>query len=268
MTNQIDSMSSDEISKMILEQIGLCVQKLVEPGIRKEADFLARYENETFLIEAKLKGDDKKELAKRERELSQGKVYVKQDVQGRSDTISGALKQASSQLITSAKEHDHNLRLVMHISKGINARAKAGKATDTLLGRMEIFDTMDGKCKPCYFYGYSDFYTRRHAFDAAIIGYIDHRPHINFSIYLNPFSPRYEIAKESVFLKKHNRIDPVAEEAKGEAYIPNKDVSVSNSNEMIEHLCKKYKKRHMIPINFNTPEIVIRSTHGEDNTSN
>ncbi|WP_155630293.1 hypothetical protein [Burkholderia vietnamiensis] len=73
---QVDGLSSDEISKLVLEGLGLRVEKLEEPGDRQKADFLAHYEDEVFLIEAKVRSDDKKELKKREVVLSQGAVSV------------------------------------------------------------------------------------------------------------------------------------------------------------------------------------------------
>jgi len=254
----IKSMSSDEISKLVLEVLGMKVEKLEEPNDRKESDFLAYYKDEIFLIEAKLKQDEKKEVAKRERVLSKGDVYMKDAVLGRDDTISGAFSNARDQLLSSAKVHKHDLRIILHLSRGINAKAKREKATDTLLGRTNILNIKDSTCKPCYFYTYSDFYTHRYAFDAAIVGYVDGYGKLHLAIYLNPHSPRYDKAKQSEFLARHAALDPVVEEANGRAYMPDANVSVKNSNDVINNLYVKYDNKMLQPFDFNAPEIAVR----------
>lgn len=255
---QINAMSSDDISKLILEYMGLRVEKLEEPGDRKEADFLAYYESEIFIIEAKLKVDNEKELSRRERVLTQGEVYVKDDVLGRDNTISGALSNARDQLISSAKIHRHDLRIIFHLSKGINAKAKYEKATDTLLGRTNIVDMTAKKCKPCYFFRYSDFHKFRHAFDVAIVGYVDGHLELHANLYANPHSPRYEKTKESKFLARHGCKDPIAEEAQGRAYIPDANISIREPEEVLNHLRIKYKNATLQQIDFFAPEITIR----------
>jgi len=257
-TEKINAMSSDDISKIILECLGLRVEKLEEPGDRKEADFLAYYEDEIFIIEAKLREDDEKELCRRESVLSQGDVYVKDDALGRDNTVSGALSNARDQLISSAQVHGHDLRIVFHLSKGINAKAKCEIAADTLLGRTNIFDVVNNSCKPCYFFRYSDFYRYRHAFDAAIVGYVDGYAGLHANAYVNPHSPRYEKAKESEFLIRLGRRDPVAEEAQGLAYIPDPNISVRDPGGVLNHLCAKYKNKMLQQIDFLAPEIAIR----------
>lgn len=195
----IKSLTSDEISKLVLRGMGLTVEKLEEPNDRKESDFLAYHGNEIFLVEAKIKEDEKKEVVKRERVLSKGEIYTKNDTLGRDETISKTLSNARNQLISSARVHKHNLRVVLHISTGINSKAKCEKALDTLLGRTNIFNMNDSSCKPCYFYSFSDFYRYRHAFDAAFVGYLDSNADLKLSIYLNPHSPRYEAEKIAHF---------------------------------------------------------------------
>ena len=255
---QVDGLSSDEISKLVLEGLGLRVEKLEEPGDRQEADFLAHYEDEVFLIEAKVRSDDKKELKKREVVLSQGAVYVKDETLGRDNTVSGALSNARDQLIASAQIHEHDLRIVFHLSKGINAKAKCEIATDTLLGRTNIWDMKSNTCKPCYFFRYSDFFTYRHAFDAAIVGYVDGYSRLHANVYTNPHSPRYERAKESKFLFRLGSRDPRVEEAQGRAYIPDADVSVREPRKVLAHLCVKYESQMLQQLDFLAPEIAIR----------
>lgn len=252
------SMHSDEISKIALEQLGLRVEKLKEPKGRKESDFLAFYKDEIFLIEAKIKEDDKKEVAKRERILSNGDVYLNDAVLGRDSTISGKFGIASRQLLASAKVHAHDLKIIFHLSRGINSKAKCEKAKDTLLGRTNIFDMNDSTCRPCYFFRSSDFYTSRHAFDAALVGYMDAHATVRMNIYLNPHSPRYKAAKHSEFLSVHAALDPLAEEANGRAYMPDFSVSVSNSDEVMNSLRTKYDKKMLQQFDFNAPEITLR----------
>jgi hypothetical protein len=254
----INALSSDELSTIVLKQLGLKVDKLIEPGDRQESDFLCYYNNETFLIEAKIRQDDQKEVAKREETLSKGEVYQKNDTLGRNRNISGKLKTARNQIISSSEFHKHDLRIVFHFSRGINPKAKCEQAKDTLMGRTEIFNMKDSTCKPCYFFRTSDFYIYRDAFDAAIVGYVDGSGSMNLTIFLNPYSPRYEEAKKSEFLKQHRALDPIAEEAEGKAYMPDEGLNVRKSQDILDNLYKKYDNKMIQQLDFMAPEISIR----------
>jgi hypothetical protein len=254
----INSLSSDELSTIVLTQLGLKVDKLIEQGDRQESDFLCYYNNETFLIEAKIRQDDQKEVVKREETLSKGEVYEKNDTLGRSRNISRKLENARNQLISSSEFHKHDLRIIFHFSRGINPKAKCEQAKDTLLGRTEIFNMKDSTCKPCYFFRKSDFYMYRDAFDAAIVGYIDGSGMMNLTIYLNPYSPRYAEAKNSEFLRQHRAVDPIAEEAEGKAYMPDEGLDVEKSQHILDNLYTKYDNKMIQQLDFMAPEISIR----------
>lgn len=254
----INSLSSDELSTFVLKQLGLRVEKLKEQGGRKESDFLAYYNDEIFLIEAKVKQDDQKEVVKREETLSKGEVYLKDETLGRKKSISVKLENARDQLISSSEFHKHDLRIIFHFSRGINPKAKCEQARDTLLGRTEIFNMKDATCKPCYFFRKSDFYEYRDAFDAAIVGYVDGSGKMNLNIYLNPFSPRYEEAKQSEYLTHHSALDPIAEEANGRAYMPDQGINIENLQAILENLYEKYNNKMIRHIDFNAPQIAIR----------
>ncbi|WP_156328072.1 hypothetical protein [Massilia sp. WF1] len=81
---------------------------------------------------------------------------------------------------------------------------------------------------------------------------------LSLTIYLNPHSPRYNRAKESKFLAQNAAIDPVVEETNGQAYMPDPDVSVKNSNGIMDNLRDKYNKKLMQQFDFFAPEIAIR----------
>lgn len=254
----ISSLSSDELSTIILKQLGLRVQKLEEQPDRKESDFLCYHKDETFLVEAKIREDDQKEVVKREEVLSKGEVYLKDDSLGRKKGISVKLENARDQLISSSEFHSHDLRIVFHFSRGINPKAKCEQAKDTLLGRTNIFNMKDSTCKPCYFFRRSDFYLYRDAFDAAIVGYIEANGVANLTIYLNPFSPRYERAKQSKFFIQHSALDPMAEEASGKAYIPDEGLDVEKPAEILNNLSTKYDNKMIQQFDFFAPQIAIR----------
>lgn len=254
----INSLSSDELSTIILKQLGLRVEKLEEQSDRKESDFLCYHKDETFLVEAKIREDDKKEVIKREEVLSRGEVYLKDDTLGRKKSISVKLENARDQLISSSEFHKHDLRIIFHFSRGINPKAKCDQAKDTLLGRTEILNMKDSTCKPCYFFRKSDFYEYRDAFDAAIVGYIEGSGKMNLNIYLNPFSPRYKEAKQSEFLTHYSALDPIAEEANGRAYVPDEGIDVENLQAILENLYTKYDNKMLQHLDFNAPQIAIR----------
>ncbi|WP_162600543.1 hypothetical protein [Massilia sp. WG5] len=53
-------------------------------------------------------------------------------------------------------------------------------------------------------------------------------------------------------------IDPVVEETNGQAYMPDPDVSVKNSNGIMDNLRDKYNNKLMQQFDFFAPEIAIR----------
>jgi hypothetical protein len=259
-------MNSDEYSKGLLERIGFKLEKLVEPVNRQEADFLGYLDGKTYLIEAKIKTDATEIEAEREEKLSAGDVFVARSTRGRDETIEKVIRSGAHQLRSSAEVHEHDFKILLIVCIGIHPESKMNRAIDTLYGRTEILDI--GKSPPvtksCYFYRHAEFFRRRDELDAALVGGED-----GFILCLNPFSRNQEpLAKAKIAeLLSASIIDPIDEESKGLAYIPDEGMIEPKSklarafhalNPLLRHLEEKYKTSQLVNIDFETPELSIR----------
>lgn len=113
----------------------------------------------------------------------------------------------------------------------------------------------------CYFFRYSDFF-RRKRIDAVIVGFKE-KDSIFFYLCLNPYSENYKLLKTSGFISpfKEFLVDPIEQEKRGEAYIPDRNIEPSknipydiftNVNPMLQHLSEKYKLGRLVSIDFNS----------------
>lgn len=265
-------MKSDDVAEDALTQLGFSVEKLPESteSGKKMPDFLVRHGPASAFVEAKLKVDDPKKAAARERALDAGEVYVSDHVLGRDETLSGIVQHGSKQL-RADKGVEAEFKVLFVLMNCINARVVSEQLVDTLYGRTSVIEYgKPPQPKPCYFYRNSDFY-RRQETDAAIVGHVRvHDGKTILKICLNPYSPRYQKLKASEFLLPFGQdvLDPIVEEVAGRAYIPDPEVerreqeltqAFSLYDPVLHHLAEKYKTEQLLRLDFNTPEFVIRS---------
>lgn len=264
-------MNSDDLSKKLLEELGFSIKKIPEKNDRKEADFLAKFGDDYFLIEAKIKSDSGSEINNKEETLARGDVFVSEASLGRDETISTIIRNASKQLRSSSSFHGHNYKLVFIFCVDINTKTKSDKVIDTLYGRTQIIEMNkpDPVLKPCYYFRHSDLYRRKDDIDGVVVGYEDLQGCANFKFCLNTYSDNYSKLKGSLLASKFGMalVDPIGEEANQKAYIPDIDVPRSkpdNSNltaldhPMLNHLKEKYGTDFLLNIDFDSPEISIR----------
>ncbi|MBA5686693.1 hypothetical protein [Rugamonas apoptosis] len=268
-------MLSDDLAASALSALGFDVQVIPVSGDggKKRPDFIISSRGETAVVEAKLKLDDAAEASRREEILSNGEVYVSEHVLGRDETLSAIVGRSNRQLRASPLDADY--KILMFLAHCINAKVVADQMVDTLYGRTTVIEMAKGAAaKPCYFYRNSDFY-RRPELDGAIVGYVAQgRAKLRFCI--NPYSQKFAELRASDLLLPFGGavIDPIEEEAKGLAYIPDPDIERKENafsklfplyDPVLRHLAAKYQKGHLTRTDFNSPEITIRSTkHGND----
>ncbi|WP_303746418.1 hypothetical protein [Stenotrophomonas pigmentata] len=265
-------LNSDEIAKQTLTQLGFIVEKLPEAteSGKKMPDFFVRYGSSSALVEAKLKVDDPDQAILRENVLTSGEAYVSDHVLGRNETLSGIVRNGSKQL-KAAIEFEADFNVIFFLMNCINARAVREQLVDTLYGRTMVMEYgKPSQLKACYFYRNSDFY-RRQEIDAAIVGYSEaNGGDLKFRICLNPYSPHHNELKASEFLLPFGPAvtDPISEEQAGLAYIPDAGVERREQNFMrlfsfcdpvLLHLAAKYGTAPLVRLDFNAPEISIRS---------
>lgn len=259
------------MSKKLLEELGFSVTKLPEKNDRKEADFLAKFGDEYFLIEAKIKSDSESEINNKEDTLSRGDVFVSEASLGRDETISTIIRHASKQLRSSSSFHYHNYKLVFIFCVDINTKTKSDKVIDTLYGRTQIIEMNKPNpvLKPCYFFRHADLYRKKDDIDGVIVGYEDLQGCASFQLCLNTYSDNYNKLKGSLLASKFGvaLVDPVGEEKNQKAYIPDIDAPRSKPNNyyltplynpMLHHLKEKYGTGLLLNVDFNSPEISIR----------
>lgn len=265
------ALNSDDISKKLLEELGFSVTKIPEKNDRKEADFLAKFGGDNFLIEAKVKSDSENEINKKEDTLSRGDVFISEGSLGRNETISTIIRHASKQLRSSSSFHDHNYKLVFIFCVDINTKTKSDKVIDTLYGRTQIIEMNKSNpvLKPCYFFRHADLYRRKDDIDGVVIGYEDPQGRANFQLCLNTYSDNYSTIKDSLLVSKFGAalVDPISEEENQKAYIPDINIPRSKPNEsyltplynpMLHHLKEKYGTEFLMNVDFDSPEFSIR----------
>ncbi|EGQ9579744.1 hypothetical protein ACYVLC_003496 [Vibrio cholerae] len=265
---------SDKISKELLEWLGydVVIIPTSDREEKKEADFLISYGNETAIVEAKVKEDSEEVAKEKEEKLCAGEVAIVEGKLGRNETISGVIKHAKKQL-RSSSDKDHDFKLISFIAIGSNTLTKSDQFKDTIYGSTLIVDPSSGDTKVCYFYRNADFFRHR-IIDAAIIGY-EQSSVITVYLALNPYSENYEHLKTSNFIKpfREHVIDPIEQEKQGIAYIPDADIERKLTplaqlsplyNPIIHHLQEKYGPSFLIPVDFDSPELSIRTECDED----
>ena len=257
-------MKSDKISIELLELLGYEVKKIPTSDAekKKEADFLVTYQGVTALIEAKLKEDSAETRVSKEKKLSNGDVFCAEGSAGFDDKISGISNTAKKQL-RSSSDKKHDFKIISFCAVESNVGQKYQSFRDTIYGSTSIFDGVTKEVKTCYFYRNSSFY-RHQLFDAAIISTL-RGDQFKATLCLNPYSPKYEDLKKSVFMTPFNEAveDPVELEKQGLAFIPNDDIDRKlnpleeinyGCNHIIQHLCEKYNKTILVPCDFKMPE--------------
>ncbi|HEA3126380.1 hypothetical protein [Aeromonas veronii] len=264
---------SDEISKCLLEWLGydVVVIPTSDREQKKEADFFITYGNESAIVEAKIKEDSEDVARKKEEKLLAGEVAIVEGKLGRNETISGIIKQAKKQL-RSSSDKEHDFKFISFIATGSNPLTKADQFKDTIYGSTLIVTPANGDSKTCYFYRNADFF-RHKLIDAAIIGY-KQGEYITVYLALNPYSENYERLKASYFIRPFGDkyIDPIELEKQGKAYIPDAHIDRKLTeiaqltplyNPIIHHLMEKYNLSFAIPVDFDSPELSIRTDYRE-----
>jgi hypothetical protein len=260
-------MKSDEVGLYLLEQLGFAVESIPTSN-KKEADFLAKYENYRVLIEVKLKEDDPEKAEEREKALSNGDNHIAEGKLGRNETLSKIIHKSSKQL-KSSSDKEHDFKMVLFIASGMNARTKVDQFKDTIYGSTLVIEIGSKQSLPkvCYFFRNSDFY-RRTIIDAAILACIQ-GDKVSLEICLNPYSERYNSLKYASFLDIFNGavIDPIEKEKMGEVYILEGEIERKKTDfeeifslydPVLIHLAKKYNTGHLLKVDFDSPEISIR----------
>ncbi|UVE66996.1 hypothetical protein L2Y90_07755 [Burkholderia pyrrocinia] len=249
-------MKSDDVARATLEKLGLSVRKLPEvSALGKRADFIAKLDQLSLLVEAKLRVDDPEELERMENELAETGTYGSNHELGKNNALTSRIRDAVRQL-EAEREEPHDYKVLLYLADCVNAEVVCEQIADTLYGTTSIMRPRPGATGlqeiPCYFYRENEFHPAR-SLDAAIVGFKSGDSWVLY-LCLNPYSHRFNEIRTSALARMFadRTVDPIAEEAQGKAYIPDHDAPrpskerkdfermFSMADPMLRHLEKKY----------------------------
>lgn len=207
---------------------------------KKEADFLASFEGTRVLIEEKTKEDAAEYLSRRGENLASGEIHAHSIPLRRSETMSGVVRNASKQLLSSS-DKDHDFRLIWFTATGIHAEGEYEQFMSTLYGRANIFEKDAAGYRRCYYFRHADFFRRAAVLDGAIVAHTDGQK-ISARLCLNALSPRYEALKDSPVVRPFGTAveDPLELESEGAAFVLDCDLDRKNEGPLLTYLQKKY----------------------------
>ena len=226
-------------AKPILEHWGLSVSD-IPTSEKQESDFLVVVESTKVLIEEKAKLDDPKDLLKRTVALESGEVHVASTPITRTNRMSGLVRKAAGQLISSS-ENDHDFRVVWFTGTGLSSEAQAKQFEASIYGTTNIIEKGKWDLTPCYFYRNSDFHRYAEAIDGAVVANTAHGK-VNMKLCLNSLSPNYPSFRTSPFAQLFLPavVDPRTLEIEGAAYIADTPLDRNNEQGLLQFLQNRY----------------------------
>jgi hypothetical protein len=228
------------IATQVLEEWGAIVKPLPTSS-KEESDLVAVLDGVKLLIEEKSKFENPDEMNARNTTLKCGHVHGSTQQLGQNNRLSGIVRKATKQLSSTGADTDHDLKILWFTGVGFNAEVNHLQFISTLYGTTRIFELNKRQMRECYFFRNGDFYRYRDHLDGAVAAYLIGDT-VTVKLCLNPYSASWEALRDSPFAKnfKHGLIDPVAEEARGEAYIADTDLPRRNEQEILRFLEEKY----------------------------
>jgi len=224
----------------VLEANGFGVTKLPRMANRKSPDLLVKDAGVRYFIEVKSKLDDRPRLEEMEAALHKDGTFVWEDTARGTNRMSGIVEEAVSQL-NASQPQDGDFRLIWFVACGVFPKNQMEQFISRLYGREELvdLDNPDEVTRPCFYFGFNEFYPRRIMLDGAIVGKIDEG-----SFQLNSLSPRAKALRDSRLYKMFGQAvcDPERLEAEKRAYLADCDVSRKDKFAVFKHLRMKYGK--------------------------
>ena len=248
------------VAKQVLEQLGACVTP-VETSQKNESDWLVEFGDFRLLVEEKTKLEDVESYAARVATLATGEVHGSTLPLSSNNRISGIVRKAAKQLDSTGRDMAHDCRIVWFTGTGFDAEATHFQFMATLYGSTKIFELDRPQMKGCYFFRNADFFRFKAQLDGAVAAYVRGNE-LTLKLCLNPYSSNWRQLRDSPFARKFKLglIDPVAEEAAGQAYIADADIPRSDAGAVIRYLEKKYGLERAQNIDMNLASAVVAMT--------
>ena len=233
-------MATPSIASLVLVQWGARVEE-IPTSPTEESDLLATLDGCRLLIEEKTKFDDLAALRERDATLNSGKIHMATTPIAPNNRLSGIVRKAVSQLQSSSREVDYDLRAIWFTGTGTLAKAKYHQFIATLYGSTSVYARDTPGLKTCYFFRNSEFYRHASTLDGAIVGFASGAS-VTVKLCLNPLSANWQQLRDSPFARHFTTglIDPSAEEASAEAYIADTAADRNDQSAVLSYLQEKY----------------------------
>jgi hypothetical protein len=246
------------VVEQVLAAWGATAESL-QTSSKEESDWLALLGGCRLLIEEKTKFDDPAVRQARNDAQGAGQVHGTTLPLTHNNRLSGIVRKAAGQLSSTGKDIDHDARILWFTSVEFDGEAKHYQFMATLYGSTRIFELDRPTMKECYFFRNSDFFRYRAHLDGAVAAHLNGDV-LTMKLCLNPYSPNWVTLRDSPYAKqfKHGLIDPIAEEAAGEAYIADTDVPRKDEGAVLRYLEQKYGLKRAMNMDMNMASATIR----------
>lgn len=246
----------------IAEQVLAAWGAKAEPlptSTKEESDWLAELDGCRLLIEEKMKFENPATQAARSNALATGQVHGAIIPLSHNNRISGIVRKAAGQLSSTGIDVQHDLRILWFTGVDFNGEAKHYQFMSTLYGSTRIFELDQPQMRECYFFRNSDFFRYREQLDGAVAAFLNGDT-VTMKLCLNPYSSNWQALRDSPYAKqfKLGLIDPIAEEAAGEAYISDTDIPRSNEYAVLKYLEQKYGLTRAMNMDMNMASATVR----------
>lgn len=247
------------LAARVLEQWGAKVTP-IPTSHKDESDWLAQFGDYRLLVEEKTKVEEPEVGAARTATLAKSEVHGSTLPLSHNNRLSGIVRKAAKQLGSTGQDVPHHGRIVWFTGTGFDAEARQYQFINTLYGSTRIFQLNQPGMKECYFFRNGDFFRFKDQLDGAVAAFT-HGNNVTVKLCLNPYSASWQGLRDSPFAKnfKLGLIDPVAEEAAGDAYIVDTDLPRSNAAAIIRYLEEKYslEQAHNMDMNMASAIVVV-----------
>lgn len=239
-------MTEQELIQSVLEclnGLGLRADTLEPRKNRKTADISAVAEEETYVIEVKMR--DRSEAVRgiisaldvgESALLEPEPIYFRNSL---SSTITDGVEQLSDTVTTAA-----DFRVLWFHASDDDPETDKFQIEGTLTGQAHLLDRApNGSVVPCYYFYESRFHRHREELDGAIISYED-----QLFFLLNNYSPRYERLKSSQLVTSLAAAawDPVELERSGRILLADCETDRREVGDTLDYICAKYAKDFIV----------------------
>ncbi len=250
-------MKGFSIAKQVLELWGASAEE-IPTSAKEESDWLATLGGFRLLIEEKTKLENPEQASARSMALEANQVFGTTTPLSPNNRISGILRKAAGQLSSTAASVAHDARVLWMTGTGHDAEAKHYQTLSTLYGSTKVFELGKPGLRECYFFHNSDFFRFRNHFDAAVVAFLV-ADTVTMKLCLNPYAVRWQALRDSPFARKlpNGLIDPVAEEAAGDALIADTDIDRKDKDEVLRYLRTKYGVDQLLNMDMNMASAIV-----------